>query len=84
MSTYVLADDELRAITGYTLAKKQLEALHRAGFYRARLSPAGTVILERAHYEAVCAGNNQPNRPTVKPPRDRRRPYAQKLATQGF
>lgn len=84
MSSYILADEELRAITGYALAKKQLDALHRAGFYRARLSPAGTVILERAHYEAVCAGNNQPNRPTVKPPRDRRRPHAQKLAAQGF
>lgn len=80
---FVLTAEELHAITGYKPAKKQLEALHRAGFYRARISPAGTVILERAHYDAVCSGVHQPQRPRITPPRDAKR-HATRLAPQGL
>jgi hypothetical protein len=82
MGSFILSKEELQAITGYKPAAKQLEALHRAGFYRARLSPTGSVILERAHYDAVCAGTSQPQRPKITPPRDRR--HATRLATQGI
>lgn len=54
----ILSPDELAELTGYRLAPKQLEELHRQGFYRARRAPVtGRVILERGHYEAVCGGN---------------------------
>lgn len=51
-----LDSDELHALTGYRQPAAQLRELHRQGFHRARRSPAGHVVLERAHYEAVCAG----------------------------
>jgi|1185.fasta_scaffold1597203_2 hypothetical protein len=57
----VLSDAEIRAITGRARAGDQLVELHRQGFYRARRSKVkGEVILERAHFEAVCAGHTQP------------------------
>jgi hypothetical protein len=84
MSDFVLSKAELHAITGYKLASAQLEALHRSGFYRARLGPTGSVILERAHYDAVCAGVQQPQRPKINPPRDAKRPHAPRLAAQGL
>lgn len=65
----ILSPDELVALTGYRRACDQIPELHRQGFLRARRSPAGGVILERAHYEAVCAGRIDPARPRVKPPR---------------
>lgn len=54
----VLSDDEIVEITGgYTQPARQIEELHRQGFVRARRGAAsGRVIVERAHYEAVCAG----------------------------
>lgn len=56
----VLSHEELVRITGYTQHAKQLEELHRNGFYRARRSRiTGHVILERPHYEAVCQGAQQ-------------------------
>jgi hypothetical protein len=45
--------EELVAITGYKRSKHQLAELHRRGFWRARITN-GRLILERAHYEAVC------------------------------
>jgi len=43
------------ACGGYVQPAKQLEILLKRGFYRAWRSPVtGAVILERAHYEAVC------------------------------
>lgn len=86
MSSFTLSKAELYAITGYKLAAPQLEALHRAGFYRARRERNGTgdVILERAHYDAVCAGISQPTRPKITPPRDAKRPHAPRLAPQGI
>ena len=49
---------ELQAVTGgYKRPGDQLRELHRQGFYRARIGAvSGQVVLERAHYDAVCAG----------------------------
>ena len=60
MSEALMSHQELQDITGgYSQAAKQLEELHRQGFWRARRSRLhGAVILERAHYEAVCAGRD--------------------------
>ena len=51
-----LTPAEIAAVTGYRRRSEQLRALHDAGFWRARLSPLGGIIVERAHYAAVCAG----------------------------
>lgn len=52
-----LTDDELHEVTGYRQPAAQLRALHARGFWLARRAPiTGRVILDRAHYEAVCAG----------------------------
>lgn len=56
MSTVTLAPDELEDITGYVIATKQLQVLHRRGFHRAFINRLGSVVLERAHYEAVTRG----------------------------
>ena len=55
MST-ILPADELFAVTGYSRAAEQLAELHRLGFVRARIDRLGRVVLERAHYDAVCDG----------------------------
>lgn len=60
-----LTDEELRSLTGYKLARLQLDALHLAGFTRARIV-LGKVVLERAHYEAVCRGQQPADRPRVR------------------
>lgn len=66
----ILTPGELEALTGYRRAGEQLAELHRRGFIRARRSHAGGVILERAHYLAVCAGClPDVAAPRVKPPR---------------
>ena len=65
-----LTAEELQKLTGYKLASKQLKELHRQGFHRARLGRAGKVVLERAHFEAVCRGEvptAQAARPKVRP-----------------
>lgn len=62
----LLTDAELVALTGYKRAAEQIAELHRQGFVRARKSMAGGVILERAHYEAVCRA------PLVQAPRVRK------------
>ena len=67
----LLTEAELREITGYRQESKQLIELHRQGFFRARRTSMGMVILERAHYEAVCAGN------TAKPSTQRPTPRLQ-------
>lgn len=47
---------EIELLTGgLTQPRRQLTELHERGFWRARLI-RGRVILERAHYEAVCSG----------------------------
>lgn len=55
-----LTTDELIALTGYHQPARQVAELRGQGFWRARHKD-GRVILERAHYEAVCAGA-QPER----------------------
>lgn len=66
--TIILTSDELAGVTGYRTPKRQLEELHRQGFYRARIAVTGNVILERAHYDAVCAGDKPAKEPTVRNP----------------
>ncbi len=62
--TITLNSEELENVTGYRTPKRQLKELHRQGFYRARIAVTGNVILERAHYDAVCAGD----KPAKEPP----------------
>jgi len=47
---------ELKRVTGYEMPCKQLAVLHKRGFHRAYIATKGGVVLERAHYEAVCRG----------------------------
>lgn len=69
MTDLLLSACDLEALTGYRRAAEQLQELHRQGFTRARRSPVtGAVILERAHYLAVCAGQLQQARPRVHKP----------------
>ena len=64
----ILDADELESVTGYKTPKRQVKVLHRQGFYRARIAVTGNVILERAHYDAVCAGEIPAKAPTVRNP----------------
>lgn len=51
-----LSREEISELTaGLLLPRCQLKRLHERGFVRARLE-RGRVILERAHYDAVCRG----------------------------
>lgn len=61
----VLTQDEIIAITGYRQPARQLTELHGRGFHRATLGRDG-VVLERAHYEAVCCGAVERARPKVQ------------------
>lgn len=63
-----MTPEELERVTGYKTPKRQEKELHRQGFYRARIAVTGNVILERAHYDAVCAGNKPAKEPTVRNP----------------
>lgn len=51
----LLSIDELIVLTGYKQPAAQLKNLKDQGFHRARRNAIGHVVLERAHYEAVCA-----------------------------
>lgn len=52
----LLTADEIRTLTGeLQLPRCQVRVLRERGFIRARLE-RGKVVLERAHYEAVCRG----------------------------
>ena len=66
--TIILTTDELERVTGYKTSKRQEKELHRQGFYRARIAATGNVILERAHYDAVCAGAKPAKEPIVRNP----------------
>ena len=61
----VLTQDEIIAITGYRQPARQLADLHTRGFHRATLGRDG-IVLERAHYEAVCCGTVERARPKVQ------------------
>ena len=57
----LLDPSEVESLAGGLIQpQRQIEELRAQGFWRARLSRAHTVILERAHYEAVCAGAAPP------------------------
>lgn len=58
MSEITLSPAEIQEIAGgYKRPRDQLRALRDQGFYRARIGKVtGQVILERPHYDAVCAG----------------------------
>jgi len=60
----------LHALTGYRSRPAQLKVLHKRGFVRAFINQAGVLVLERAHYEAVCQGmaRSEPKRPQVVVP----------------
>lgn len=66
----IFTPEELVEITGgRRQPAAQLRELLRRGFFRARRGSVGQVILERAHYEAVCSGRlaaNDPGRPRPK------------------
>jgi hypothetical protein len=73
MTDITLSLDEIKQVTNYKRPGDQLVELHRRGFYRARIGKVtGQVILERAHYDAICAGAGQPGndstraRPTLR------------------
>jgi hypothetical protein len=55
MTAVTLQPEELAQLTGYEQATKQLDVLHKRGFSRAFIGRRG-LVLERAHYEAVCRG----------------------------
>ena len=56
MSDILLSESEIYELTGgLTKPRCQVKRLHEHGFARARLE-RGRVILERAHFEAVCRG----------------------------
>lgn len=71
----VLSPAELVEVSGgYRRPHEQHEELLRQGFWRARRSRvSGEVILERAHYLAVCAGgtfareSTGPSEPRLRP-----------------
>ena len=57
-----LTPEEVKEVCGGLLQpRRQLDELLRRGFWRARLV-RGAVVIERAHYEAVCAGALQTTR----------------------
>jgi len=55
MNAITMTPIEIEQITGYKAPTKQLSVLHERGFVRAYVGRHG-VVLERAHYEAVCRG----------------------------
>ena len=52
----ILSASEIYDLTGYARPVEQLAELHRLGFTRARIDRLNRVVLERAHYDAVCDG----------------------------
>lgn len=63
--TITLTSSEIQAITGYVRPTQQLRTLHSRGFWRAWVHPTAGVILERAHYDAVCSGHDR--KPSEQP-----------------
>lgn len=65
----LMTRDELQELTGHQQPRRQLKRLHADGFWRARLV-GGRVVMERAHYQAVCQGAVAPDekaRNTARP-----------------
>lgn len=63
-----LSAEEITALSGgYRHPAAQLEELHQHGFWRARFSRVtGMVVLERAHYLAVCTSLSPKGRPRTR------------------
>ncbi|HET9643764.1 MAG TPA: DUF4224 domain-containing protein [Burkholderiaceae bacterium] len=61
-----LSEAELVELTGYRRPADQIRELHRRGFSRAYVNRLGRVVLERAHYMAVCGMHVERPRPKVK------------------
>jgi len=59
---------ELEELTGYKRPADQVRELLAQGFHRARRNRLGEVVLERAHYDAVCAGRMAPAGHDDRPP----------------
>lgn len=53
--TIIMTPAELEQLTGYKQPTMQLSVLRSRGFHRAFISRNG-LVLERAHYDAVCRG----------------------------
>lgn len=71
--TILMTEQELVELTGYQWPSKQLSALKRQGFFRARINErTGSVLLERDHYQAVCSNPTSGPSPKVRPPTIRR------------
>ena len=66
MTDPTFTHEELVSLTGFVQPSRQLAELHRRGFSRAYRNRLGRVILERAHYAAVCAGQTQQAQPKVR------------------
>lgn len=63
-----LSSDELVRLTGCKRPTDQVAELVRQGFHRARRARDGSVVLERAHYDAVCRGfTSAANEPSLRP-----------------
>jgi hypothetical protein len=54
MTDLLIPPEQIAQMTGYKRASDQVRALRNMGFFRARVNRAGLVVLERAHYDAVC------------------------------
>ena len=63
----ILSFEELVHLTGYRQPAAQLNNLKAQGFHRARRNVLGSVVLERAHYEAVCSDRFGPQGPEDVP-----------------
>jgi hypothetical protein len=63
MSAILMSAEELVELTDQRQARRQYEVLRARGFWRVQLTH-GRVILERAHYLAVCAGALAPGTPS--------------------
>jgi hypothetical protein len=69
MAELLLSPEEVAELTRYSRPAEQLAELHRQGFHRARRDRFGRVVLERAHYDAVCARGAAANDPAAEAPR---------------
>jgi hypothetical protein len=77
----LLSEAEIERLSGgHTQPRRQLEELHRRGFWRARLSREHKVILEREHYRAVCRGAVDPGAPRRDTGRPELMPVGRKSA----
>jgi len=71
--TVLLSAEEISEVTGYRKPALQVRELHSRGFVRARVNVLNRVVLERAHFEAVCSTTSgaisAAHRPQLVPPR---------------